>query len=1269
MSTPAQAEKEALHGSGETGSPKRAKVDAQNPWPGPDAYDEASSPFFKGRNSEAGQLLRLIRLAPLTALYGKSGLGKTSLLQAGLFPLLRREHYLPVLLRLDFAEGKKEAPLEQVKKRLQAALAHERAEYPAMTEGESLWEYLHRKDAEFWSTDNFPLTPVLVFDQFEELFSRTGGNAELISEVFHELADLIENRIPPELACEAAIEKRARLDLLSQHYCIVLSFREDFLPDIRTWEKQVPSLLRNYLRLEPMSRMCAIEATEASGSAVLDKGVAASIVDLVGKRDQQTDNADGAEMTIEPVLLSLCCTQLNLRRAPGKLIDKDLVEKTGQDILESFYRSALEDPEVRGEPDVAHFIETYLIQGDRFRGDYPKQEALDEHKLSAVQLAALTDRIRLLRIVPRSDTARIELIHDRLVPIVRKARDQRRSLELQEEQKRRAEEAQAERDKEREHNKALLHERDVARWSFALALGAAVLCLVLAVWAWKEKHFAEILRQNSLISWETSRLAEGKLALGRGREPLEQTMYRALAAYRLGKSNGELSQTRSAGLSALEYALDRSGHLSKIVRYPGLVPTPGLAYSPDGKVLAVGSEDGLIWLLDAENYQSIGTLDCNQQSPADSVWALAFNADGTRLAAGYIKNDTQGRGLICVFDVGQRKAILKWSSMEAEGKPGNVFTIAYGTRGGHEFVAFGGTDKMLHEMDVNTGKPLHPPIPTGAEVITVDISRDGHKIAAGGDDKMIRIWDTSDLGPDAKPAILTGHEDIVQQVVFSSTDSNVLFSGSNDGIVSVWNVKERCATEKSNSPTAVFWGLAINKEGILAVASGDGFVRLFRPSKVGTACPANNDAPAMHIIREGALMGHSGEILAVAFNRDGDRLASAGLDRSIHIWYPSAGGFSSALLTWASGSSHGEPKAVAVSPDGKLIAVGDSEGNISLWSRPVVGSAPEIRDELQMWKAHNAGVHCLLFLQEGGRLEIISGGEDGILRRWDASTRSQIGGDMVNSNFRLRSVALSPEGKTLAIGSAEGSVRLWDLATGSMTLTIDPPKDLKNYSLSSAGFSSDGRYLAIGSNFDDLRIVDLHNPDSGNHFKERNLSGQHMGIASLAHSQHAWLLSAGDDGSILEWQQTAMGQPETKSIWKPDQFEYRMGFRGARNPVPILAMDVSDDGKLILASGRSGQIQLWDGLNHELISDQFTAHQSQVVSVALAPDESFFVTADKSEIFVWPGPNLWADVLCSKLGWNMSRQHWNEWISSKIPYEEQCPGLPVEADEERLTGH
>ncbi len=78
----------------------------------------------------------------------------------------------------------------------QEALKDSLADYPAFETGENLWCYLHRRGLEIWSQDNHLITPVFVFDQFEEVFA--GANPELPQAqiLCHELADLIENKIP-----------------------------------------------------------------------------------------------------------------------------------------------------------------------------------------------------------------------------------------------------------------------------------------------------------------------------------------------------------------------------------------------------------------------------------------------------------------------------------------------------------------------------------------------------------------------------------------------------------------------------------------------------------------------------------------------------------------------------------------------------------------------------------------------------------------------------------------------------------------------------------------------------------------------------------------------------------------------------------------------------------------------------------------------------------------------------------------------------------------
>jgi WD40 repeat protein len=1254
---------ENLDGSGAAG---HAIVDPQNPWPGPDAYDEASRDFFKGRGAEAAELLRLIRVAPLTVLYSKSGLGKTSLLQAGLFPLLRREHYLPVPLRLDFAQATVTPPLEQVMQRLTASLTAARADFPPPESGEGIWEFLHRRDAEFWSPDNFPLVPVLIFDQFEELFSRTGGNAQLIRKVFNDLADLIENRIPAEVASETAGARRSRLDLLTQHYRVLLSFREDYLPDVRTWEKQVPSLLRNTLRLDPMSRDCAIRAVQETGKAVLEDDVAPYIVDFVGRREQAGSTADTSEAVIEPVLLSLCCTQLNLRRAKGARIDIELVKNAGQDILESFYRGALEDPEVKGEPDVAYFIETYLIQGDHFRGDYPKREALDEHKLREPQLSALTDRIRLVRIVYRSDTARIELIHDRLVPVVRKARDQRQALE-----------AQAERDKERAYNAELVRQRDKANRNLKWAAALALLSLVLAAFAVLKGVQFRQLKTHATVGWSVERLAGGRLALD-AMDPLDEMGYRALAAYRLSQREKNLREAMPASLSALNTVLGKYVHLSRIVRVPDLTPTPALEYSPDGKTLAIGGEDGVVRLLDLATAKVTRTLDCQPRGTGEAAWDLAFNSSGSRLAVGYSSDvaNQPASGMVCVFDL-EHASNVRWASHEHGGAAADVYSVAYGGQGGDEYVISGGSDSVLRKWDLVTHKVLE--MPQTAKVVAVAINSNGQRVASGGDDGLLKVWNVGDLGDMTKhPQVLTGHQSTIQQIAFSPVNPDRLISAGDDGRIMAWNVDGGCLTDESKRQDARIETVAINADGLFLASGGaDGYVRMFKLPSVIAPCAAQThragaatprESPEFDVISEGLLSGHGGTIWGVAFGPDGDQLASAGQDGSVRIWVRNSGSFSLAGLETNADNAikdvrigadivQGKVTATAVTPDSKSIVAGDETGNLYVWNRPPEMGAPAMLGPNVAWKAHDGPIRGLICLRIGDRMAVISAGGDNVIRRWDMSTHEMIGSELALKS--LWAIALSPDGRVLAAGTPQGMVQLWDPTTGENRGQLPPSKATgTDFALSSIGFTSDGKYLVMGSNYAKLLIRDPAHPDW-----QRWLQGQNMGTTAVAHGKSAWLLSSGVDGSLLEWDAAALQRPESTGLRVQNDFKYRMGTPGFRMPDSIASMAVSSDGKIILTGGKKGQVQLWDGVGHVLISDHFEGHgDKSIESVALAPDASFFVTADDAKILVWPGPERWADILCSKLPWNMSHQRWKEWVSPDVPYLKQCPDLPVWPD-------
>jgi hypothetical protein len=370
-------------------------IDAQNPWPGLTAFDEAAEYFFSGRDAESAELLRLVGQAPLIVLFSKSGLGKTSLVQAGLFPRLRKQNILPVYVRLDVRD--RSMPLiQQAAAALQTEIGKHGVDASAPAIGESLWEHLHGHHVEWWSGKNQPLTPLFVFDQFEEAFTLGAENADAIERLRLDLADMIENRIPATLA--QRIEEGAsaeHLDLRGQRYKVLLSFREDFLPEVEGWKGELPSLMRNRLRLLPMGADRALEVVSGNAPTgrtheLVSEETAREIVRFVaavqtgeekagrGKSTRKLVDQAWEKLEIEPALLSLVCAGLNEKRKvrAQATIEAALLKETGAAIIDDFYqRCTVDVPDKK-----RRFIEDALITEGGFRNSYPLQSAIRKRR-------------------------------------------------------------------------------------------------------------------------------------------------------------------------------------------------------------------------------------------------------------------------------------------------------------------------------------------------------------------------------------------------------------------------------------------------------------------------------------------------------------------------------------------------------------------------------------------------------------------------------------------------------------------------------------------------------------------------------------------------------------------------------------------------------------------------------------------------------------------------------------------------------------------------
>ena len=466
-------------------------IDRENPWPGLVSFPEEAEAYFSGRETERDELLRLIRRDTLTLLHGQSGLGKTSLLMAGLFPALRRDNHLPVYVRIDHSLGSPAAS-QQMMTHLLDACAAQHVEAPAAMPGESLWEYLHRKSTGFWSERMRPVTPVFVIDQFEELLTLGRASSAHVarSDAFlDDLTALVNNALPAELEHRLAErpEDAAHYNFRRSDYRVVIGAREDFVPELEhKLRDRMPAILTNKLRLERLSGEKAFRAIETTGAHLVAPAVADHIVRfLAGRRDDE-DIADVplAELQVEPALLSLFCRELNERRKEQGLpaIESELLGGSKDEILSRFYRESVSEV---GES-MRKFVEDRLLTQSGYRNSFALDDALREPGVTRDGIDALIKR-RLIRLEERFGILRVELTHDVLTGVVKESRDRRRALEEEAERKAREEAQQRE----------IMRVKRAARRQRAVFAAVAVVLLLFAGWAQRSAAAAERARERA----------------------------------------------------------------------------------------------------------------------------------------------------------------------------------------------------------------------------------------------------------------------------------------------------------------------------------------------------------------------------------------------------------------------------------------------------------------------------------------------------------------------------------------------------------------------------------------------------------------------------------------------------------------------------------------------------------------------------------------------------------------------------------------------------
>ncbi|MEV5877371.1 WD40 repeat domain-containing protein [Streptomyces sp. NPDC052101] len=442
----------------------------------------------------------------------------------------------------------------------------------------------------------------------------------------------------------------------------------------------------------------------------------------------------------------------------------------------------------------------------------------------------------------------------------------------------------------------------------------------------------------------------------------------------------------------------------------------GVAWSPDGRQLAVSSDDGTVrvWQPDRDARPVV--------LAGDGAWTqgVAWSPDGGKLAAG-CRDST-----VRVWSTGAwaELAVLRHTAATGDREEG-VGGVAWSPDGSR--LASGGSDCAVRIWDAGTYAACAVLRGHRRMVWSVTWSADGTRVASGGEDGTVRVWA---VPTGALVTALTEHEGNIESVQWSP-DGHRLASACGDGAVRIWDTRN----------WEVVW--VQNSEVINSLAWSPDSTRLAGGDADRTAYVWNlSGTRGEHYATESEiqLTGHVDTLYGIAWSPDGKQVATASRDRTAVVWDVSEPtnvltGHDDAVLR------------VAWSPDGTRIAAASQDAFVRIQdvaTGRTTGGWPAV------------GVTDVAWSPDGARLAIALRDGSAVVRRTDGSDDSL---SLTGHAEELSHVTWSPDGTRIATGSHDGTARIWDAVTGAPVHLLRGHQDW----VAGTAWSPDSRYLATSS--------------------------------------------------------------------------------------------------------------------------------------------------------------------------------------------------------------
>ncbi len=279
--------------------------------------------------------------------------------------------------------------------------------------------------------------------------------------------------------------------------------------------------------------------------------------------------------------------------------------------------------------------------------------------------------------------------------------------------------------------------------------------------------------------------------------------------------------------------------------------------------------------------------------------------------------------------------------------------------------------------------------------------------------------------------------------------------------------------------------------------------------------------------------------------------------------------------------------ALAISPDGQIIASGSSDRTIKLWQ---LHTAKKIRHLGRWFSGHIESVWTLAFSPDGRTLA--SGSWDNTVKLWQVSTGKKIRTINAHLNW-VNSVRFSPDGQLLASGSADSTIRLWQVSTGQEICTFKGHTD----SVSDLAFSPDGKLLASASNDCTIKLWHVNTSREIHTF-----TGHSFFVNSITFDREGEnLVSGSSDCTIKVWQVATGRQICTLK----------------RHSATVSSVAFNRDAQILVSGSWDNTIKLWHvGTGKEICT--LNGHDSYIRAVAFSPDGKTIVSAsDDDTIKIW----------------------------------------------------